>query len=144
MQDRPDKAALLGALAQFLMTEVGPRIGDRALGFRVLIAANLAHVCANEERLEDAHFRAELARLAALLGAPAADGAATAAGGPERRAAMVALNRTLADGVRTGAVAPDPGGAAWQHVKATLLEKLAVGNPRFDLRSDIEPSSPKE
>ena len=42
MQTRPDQSTLLEALGSFLLTEVSPKLeADKALQFRVLIAANL-------------------------------------------------------------------------------------------------------
>ena len=52
MQDRPSKEALLDAVATFLLEKVRPAIADPGLGFRVLIAANLASVAASEIRSE--------------------------------------------------------------------------------------------
>jgi hypothetical protein len=66
MQNRPDKTALLEAVARFLATEVKPAIGDPNLAFRVLVAANLAAVVAaevaTEEAQEEAEANAELCR----------------------------------------------------------------------------------
>lgn len=126
MQDRPDKAALLEAIAAFLMGEVGPRVSDKALGFRVLIAANLAQIVAAECRAEDACARAELDRLAGLLGEEAV-APARARSGAERDRAIEALERRMLE------LDGSPGGPLWAHVKQTLAEKLRVANPRFDL-----------
>ena len=48
MQDRPDKLSLLTAVAQLLSKQVAPAVEDRALRFRVLIAANVVGVVARE------------------------------------------------------------------------------------------------
>src|SRR5580692_116344 len=59
MQNRPDKTALLEAVARFLATEVKPAITDPNLAFRVLVAANLAAVVAAEVATEEAQEEAE-------------------------------------------------------------------------------------
>ncbi len=61
MQLRPDHATLLDAVAQFLLSEVSASLeANKALQFRVLIAANLANVVANELRTEHARFEVVL------------------------------------------------------------------------------------
>lgn len=125
MQDRPDKAALLDAVAEFLMHDVKPYITDPALGFRVLIAANLASVAAREERLEAAHDGAQLDRLRWLL--PDVDVRELTS-----EAALLQLNVSLADRVRNGGIPENRHADLWSHVTETLREKLAVINPRFD------------
>ena len=68
MQNRPDASTLLDAVASFLMAEVAPKLeGDKALQFRMMIAANLATVVAAELRTEDDRFAAEAQRLKALV-----------------------------------------------------------------------------
>src|SRR5437879_4189049 len=68
MQNRPDGSTLLDAVATFLIGEVAPKLeADKALQFRVMIAANLATIVAAEQRTEDDRFAAEARRLAALL-----------------------------------------------------------------------------
>lgn len=132
MQDRPDKAALAAAIARFLNEELVPAVSDRALGFRVRIAANLARIIAAECAASDAHDAAELAGLVALLPEHAG---ASAASDAERNARIAALNATLAREIRAGNVDL---AAATAHVKATLIAKLAVVNPRFSTAPEIE------
>src|SRR4051812_30641733 len=88
MQDRPAKEVLLDAIASFLLTQVKPAISDPALGFRVLIAANLATVVASEIRSGDEQNAAERERLRALL--------------PEVQGEVPALNAALASRLREG------------------------------------------
>ena len=68
MQSRPDASTLLDAVAAFLMAEVAPKLeADKALQFRVMIAANVTTVVAAELRTEDDRFAAEAERLKALV-----------------------------------------------------------------------------
>lgn len=123
-------ATLLDAVAGFLTRDLAAVKGvDPALGFRVAIAASLVQMVASELRQEDDHDEAQLGRLVGILG----DGGAMARRG-ERHAAMRAMEATLARMVREG----DDSQAVRDHVVATLRERLAVTNPRFDLSPDIE------
>lgn len=47
--DGADRHALLGAIGEFLVNDVVPGLSDRALAFRVRIAANLLRVAIGEE-----------------------------------------------------------------------------------------------
>lgn len=133
MQDRPDKVALLAAVARFLDGTVRPAIEDPGLAFRVRIAANLAKIVATECTLEDAHDAVELAGLAALMpdvGLPELTDGST------RRAAIAELNGELARRIRTRELEDSPELAA--HVRRSLEQRLSVINPRFDLSMEIE------
>ncbi|MFT3709559.1 MAG: DUF6285 domain-containing protein [Archangium sp.] len=122
MQDRPDHPTLLDALATFLMSDVVPKLeADKALQFRVLIAANLATVVAGESRTHDERLKAEAQRLAKLLpisGVPATD------------AQLAEANKSLAKLLRSGQIVNE---ATLEHLLATARETLAVTNPRFEL-----------
>lgn len=131
MQDSPEKEILLSAIARFLDKDVRPLISDPRLSFRVLIAAHLAQVAALESAAEDGHDAAELARLRALFGdeqaPPPPDRAA-------RTSAIASYNRRLAERIR-GGLSPDERARVTAHVMATLRDKLAVNNVRFDATS---------
>jgi len=131
MQDRPDKTALLAAIAQFLLMEVRPAIDDKALGFRVLIAAHLAAGIAREVATEDDLDTAQLAGLQALLG----DSPEIPGRSDSRREAITAANRRLTERIRAGDVDFDEVNA---HLREVLAGKLAVSNPNFDLKPTIE------
>lgn len=138
MQDRPDKATLLDAVAQFLTCEVRPRIQDRALSFRVLITANLASIVAREIRFEDTHDAAELSRLRSLL--PDVD-LGEDADNPDRRvrnAAIRTLNEALVERIRGNGGDEAWRTELWTHATHTLREKLAVLNPGFSLAPGIQ------
>lgn len=127
MQTRPDQPTLLEALAGFLLAEVAPKLeADKALQFRVLIAANLATVVAGEVRTHDARLHAEVERLRALLSEPA---------GPSDLAALERLNRQFAGRLRAGEFDGPRFDQALEHCLATARETLAVTNPRFDLEA---------
>lgn len=138
MQDRPSKEVLLDALAGFLLQQVRPAISDPGLSFRVLIAANLATVVAGEIRSEETQDTAELARLRALLPQVEVQPGTTR---EELHACIRTLNAALAKQLRSGAFNAAQLAQATSHVKQTLLEKLAVNNPRFETGLDIEAAS---
>ena len=123
MQDPPEKEALLFAIARFLEEDVRPQIKDARLNFRVLIATHLAATVANECRSGAADEAAALARMRAIY-TDASD------------ATFRELEARLAKDLRAGRLAGDA--KVKDHVKATLLAKLAVNSPRFDTRAEIE------
>src|SRR5688572_24163943 len=67
MHDKPTSIELLEALAVFLRDEVAPKL-DGGLRFKAIVGANVAGIVAREIALGPAQDRAQLARLAALLG----------------------------------------------------------------------------
>lgn len=130
MQLRPDHVTLLDGLASFLLSEVSPALdADKALQFRVLIAANLASIVAGELKTETERFDAEAARLAKLLPAEAAALPLSSPDRSTRLDALERLNRALVDRLNAGTV----GDEALEHLLQTAKETLAVTNPRFDL-----------
>lgn len=134
MQNHPDHPTLLDAVAQFLLGDVSPKLeADKALQFRVLIAANLASVVANELRTETARFDAEVARLKALLPAEASTLPLDSPDRQERLAALEQLNRALATKLRAGSLSSEQLAQTLEALFATAKETLEVTNPRFDL-----------
>jgi len=138
MQNRPDKTALLEAVARFLEREIKPAVKDPSLSFRVLIAANLCQLVSAEIQMEDAATDAELDRLAALLPDVEVDPARARSSHEERRRALERYNRALHDRIQSGAVRAEPGTEAWEHVTTTLRGELLTSSPRFDTALDIE------
>lgn len=125
MQNRPDHPTLLDAVATFLMADIAPKLeADKALQFRVLIAANLANVIAGELRTAPVRFGNEAQRLSALLGAAAA---------PTTDSELDALNRQLATALRKNTLPAGKHAEALEHLFATAKETLEVTNPRFEL-----------
>ncbi|MFT5434193.1 MAG: hypothetical protein ACI9OJ_004906 [Myxococcota bacterium] len=136
MQDRPNKTEILDALATFLMREVRPQVTDPALNFRVLIAANLASIVANEQRNEDTEDAAQLQRLRMLMpDVQINDQSASHAG---RLGAIETLNYELVSRIRAGKINDTQRAGIWIHLGETLREKLAVVNPRFDSSPMVE------
>lgn len=134
MQNRPDHPTLLDAVAQFLLAEVSPKLeADKALQFRVLIAANLANVVANELRSETTRFEAETSRLKALLPDEAKALPLDSTDRTARLEALETLNRTLAKKLRDGALTAEQLTQTLEALFATAKETLEVTNPRFDL-----------
>jgi hypothetical protein len=142
MQNRPDQAALLEAVARFLERDIKPLVKDPSLSFRVLIASNLCQLVSAEMALEEPATLAELDRLAALLsdGAPEVEVDLASARGSRdgRRRAIERLNSALCARIRSGALRVEPGSPAWDHVVTTLRGELFTSSPRFDTSLDIE------
>jgi hypothetical protein len=67
MQDRPDAAELLDAVAAYLFTELRPQ-APKQERFRVLVAANICAVVARELRGGGGADEADLAAFVGLLG----------------------------------------------------------------------------
>jgi hypothetical protein len=135
MQDRPDATELLSAVARFLLEDLQPQITDKAQRFRLLIAANLLSVVRTELTRDEADDQAQLQRLAVLLPGEVPTGLGTTA---ERHQAILSAHRRLCQRLRTGEIGDHELLPLREHVRATLREKLAVVNPRFDTAPDIE------
>ena len=132
MQNRPDASTLLDAVASFLMGEVAPKLeADKALQFRMMIAANLATVVAAELRTEDARFAAEAQRLSALV--PSQSQLLYSPRRSERMAALAMLEAALVNKLRE----QGPDEAIANHLWETAKETLQVTNPRFDLSENL-------
>lgn len=131
MQDAPDKTVLLGAIAKFLAESVVPAIDDRALSFRVRIAAHTLGGLMREVHGEE---NLDASELAALTGDDPIDMPASA-----RKAAIRAARQAVVHQIRD----PDTSETELAHLRAVLrnLEgaKAILGQPRFDLSDRIEP-----
>jgi hypothetical protein len=133
MQDSPSKETLLLAIARFLEQEVRPLVADPRVNFRLLVASSLAGIVAMESDAEDAQDAAELARLGALYASKEEP-----RGRAERHRAIAEMSAHLAAEVRAGEATGVRLDAIRAHVKKTLVEKLAVNNPRFSVAEEIE------
>lgn len=132
MQDLPDKASLLTAVARFLGDDrFKKELRDPALIFRLKIAAHVLETVAREDQLGDGHDHAELARLEQLFRMPLSPLELSPRTVREK---IAALNKRLATELRARFDVP----GAHAHLKATLAEKLSVTQPRFDLKDEIE------
>ena len=132
MQNRPDASTLLDAVASFLMAEVAPKLeGDKALQFRMMIAANLATVVAAELRTEDDRFAAEAERLKALV--PGDTRKLSSPRRDERMAALAILEAALVQRIRENG----PDEATLNHLWETARQTLQNTNPRFDVSENL-------
>lgn len=136
MQDIPDKVTLLAAVRRFMKADLSGAVQDPGLRFRLLIAANVLGVVERELKLEHQHHDAEVGRLAQLLEGLDTESLLKPQGDAERRAALRPHYEAL---LKSDALEES---ALFEHLKATLAEKLSVVNPRFDLSATIDQESP--
>lgn len=125
MLSRPDKETLLVAIARFLEEQVKPGLADPGLAYRSIVAGSVLKSIALECRDETAREERELSRLRELVG--------NEPPGTPRREAIRLLGRKLCDGIRSRSIT-----GARAHVLLTLRDELAVTNPRFDTRDEVE------
>lgn len=119
MQDAPDPAQLLAAVARFLRDDAGPALahaGDNALAYQARVAANMLAIASRQAALAPTQAAAELARLQALLG---------------QTADLAALNQQLAERIANGDIGLDHPGLM-DHLWRSTLDKLAVDQPGYD------------
>jgi len=128
MQDRPTALELLRAVREFLEADVLPGLEGRRR-FHALVAANVLGIVERELAGEEAQLEAQLARLAALPGLGAGEQPPALGALRER---VRALETALAERIRRGEADAGPfADAVRAHVRATVVEKLAVSNPRW-------------
>lgn len=125
MQDKPTATELLDALAVFLRDEVAPRL-DGGLRFKALVGANVAGIVSREIALGASQDRAQLERLSALLGKPAA----------EQPADLTSAVRELSFELCRRIDAGDADSGPWRaevlaHLRASVDEKLEIDNPKL-------------
>lgn len=139
MQNQPDLGELLVAIGRFLDQDVRPLLKEHhsGLAFRALIASNLCQLAAAELSLEEAQDELELEGLSALY--PDAESARDRgrAKRSQRREALAALNRRLAEELRAGLADERRRELVSRHLMDTLRSRLMTVNPRFDSASDI-------
>lgn len=121
MQRHPSDAEVLAALQAFLLEDLAPAITDRALRFRVLIAANLAAQVAAHTEAAPALRARELAGLADLLAADYAD--------------ADEANRELVRRIRSSEIDLN---AALAHLLDSQAALLQATDPSFDTSREIE------
>jgi hypothetical protein len=128
VQDRPTVLELLAAVRGFLEEDIGPALEGRRR-FHALVAANVLRIVERELGGEEELLGRQWERLAALLDVDvSAKPQATSA----LRAAVQELETRLAERIRSGdADAGEFGQRVRAHVRGTVVEKLAVANPRF-------------
>jgi hypothetical protein len=128
MQDRPTALELLAAVRAFLEADLVPTLEGRRR-FHTLVAANVLSVVERELAQEEEQLARQWDRLAALF---ALDPAARPQPASALRDAVRDLETRLGERIRAGDA--DGGEFAERvraHVRATVVEKLAVANPRF-------------
>ncbi len=136
MNPRPDASTVLFGLAAFLEQDARPAIQDRALSFRVLVAANLARMLSAELLTERDRLDAQLRGLRTVLG-PERVRDVTDAGLDTLRTAVTYADRELAAALRDPSAATELVRAATEYARATLRDALAISNPGFALDDDV-------
>lgn len=135
MQERPDQATMLMAMAQFLASEVRPAVADKGLSFRVLIASAVATSLALEQNGMHEREVAEMQSLGSILGGLVPTDELSDA---TRRRTLREMNTVVARGLREDAFDDETVARLGSHLKRTLAARLAAINPRFDIRDQVE------
>jgi Domain of unknown function (DUF6285) len=118
MQPRPTTPELATAVREFLETEIIPTLTDARLKFRTLVAMNALSMI-ERSPLQEAHLRAEISSLAALLGEPVSQA--------ELEAEALRLNALLSSRIRSGN-APD---GTLEVLHNIAVDKLQVSSPGY-------------
>jgi hypothetical protein len=128
MQDRPSVSELLRAVQGFLEDDLVPALEGRRR-FHALVAANVLTIVERELAGEEEQLARQWDRLAALF---ELDPEARPTASSALRAAVRDLETRLVECIRSGrADAGDLAVRVRAHVRATVVEKLAVANPRY-------------
>ena len=128
MQDRPTALELLAVARHFLETEVVPALEGRR-AFHARVTANVLAIVGRELAREEAELIAEWTRLAPLVERA---GEAPPPGRESLRAMVRAATVDLAERIRRGDADAGPFAVEVRaHVRATVVEKLRVANPRY-------------
>jgi hypothetical protein len=127
MQDRPNATELVAAVRGFLEADVVPGLTGRRR-FHALVAANVLAIVERELGREEERLLDEWRRLARLLDVTSDP--------PPRlellRRGVRELDEQLTDRIRAGeADAGDFAERIRAHLRATVLEKLRVANPKY-------------
>src|SRR5262249_17829987 len=126
MQDRPAYNELLAAVQHFLETDVVPAL-EGPKKFHARVAANILAIVQRELHSAHSQLRAEWDRLDTLLGPEAAPN-----DDPALRAQLRARTEELCERIRRGdADDPSWGPTLIAHVRQTVIDKLAVANPKY-------------
>lgn len=114
MQDEPDPAELLAAVAAFLRDVVAAEASART-AFQARVAAKAVDLVARQIAAQAETDDAERLRLVALLG---------------RDGPLESLNEALACAIAAGTMTLETAGLA-DHLRLTTLAKLAVDQPGY-------------
>jgi uncharacterized protein DUF6285 len=127
MQDRPTAIELLTSVREFIEQDVMPGLEGRKR-FHALVSANVLAIVARELAGEETMLVAEWGRLRELLHGDEAEPSRLA----DLRAGIDALTRRLCDRIRAGDADAGPfGDAVRAHVRATVVDKLRIANPKY-------------
>jgi len=126
VQDRPTSQELLEAVRLFLENDVVPSL-EGTKKFHARVAANVVTIVARQIALEAGHLELEWRRLDALFGVEPMP--------TEPSAITDALRRrteSLCARIRRGEADEEPfRTAVLDHVRQTVVEKLAIDNPKL-------------
>ena len=135
MQDRPTATELLEAVRLFLETDAIPTL-EGTKKFHARVAANVLAIVMRERELAGRHLDREWQRLDALLGAEAMPATADAV-----KAAVIRRSERLCARIRNGEADAGPfRQAVLDHARQTVIEKLAIDNPKMLARPAGAPS----
>ena len=131
MQDRPSYQELIDAVRHFLENDAVPAL-DGTKKFHARVAANVLAIVGRELMLEQSHLAREWHRLDELLGPMPMPS------GPEAiKEALRVRTESLCARIRCGDADADPfRTAVLAHVRQTVVEKLAIDNPKL-----VQPSA---
>ena len=127
MQDRPTAVELLTSVREFIEQDLLPDLEGRKR-FHALVSANVLAIVARELAGEETMLVAEWERLEALLHGNDAAPARL----DDLKSSVDQLTRRLCDRIRAG----DADGGAFgeavrAHVRATVVDKLRIANPKY-------------
>jgi hypothetical protein len=126
MQDRPTATELLEAVRRFLESDAVPAL-EGTKKFHARVAANVLAIVLRERELELPHLLREWQRLDTLLGAEPMPAAMDAA-----KAVVTLRTERLCERIRNGDADDGPfRHAVLDHVRQTVIEKLAIDNPKL-------------
>ena len=128
--DGLDGSELLRIARATLSAAIAPHVpGERR--YELLMADNAMGIAERELAAGDGPARRALARLEALYG--------EASGDVKPRARLAVLTRRFAADARAGRLDEEPRrGEALAHLRATALDAVRIGNPRFLDRRGLE------
>ena len=118
MQDKPEPAVLIAAVAEFLRRDVMPKLNDQT-AFHVRVSANALDLVVRQLEQEADGTATERARLIALLGNTVA---------PD--ASLEALNHALCAAIHNDTLNAQSPGLS-KHLWATTRAKVAVDQPTY-------------
>jgi hypothetical protein len=129
LDERPTAAELIAAVAEFIETKAAPQL-DARTAFHARVAVNALRIVERElDREQHGGNQAELERLVALCNA-----------GDD--ADLAALNRELCARIADGRIALDDA-ALRAHLMSSVLDRIAVDNPKYPSLTALEPPRPR-